>query len=378
MPGQPPPGQQADPQQPGPRQAAPQRLALPGRPDRERGVHRVFIGMAAGVGKTCRALNELRDRLERGEDALIGILETHGRAGTALAAQGLPVFARRAVPGTTDLSELDLEGLLDRRPQVVLIDELAHTNAPGSTHAKRWQDVNALLDAGITVLSTVNVQHLESLNDTVARLTGVRVRERIPDTVLREATELILVDLTPHDLRARLRAGQVYSPDRAELALTNFFTSPNLTALREIALRQVASVVEHAPQAASGAREVVIVAVTATEGAARLIRRGGQLAARLHAPLHVVTVRGVRISAPESRLLDTYRALTGALGGQFDVIGPADVATALIAHANQVQATQIVMGESRRSRWSGWWRGDIIHRVLSGTRDVDVHIISRD
>lgn len=363
---------------------SPQRLTLPGQPDGPavtRGVHKVFIGMAAGVGKTYRALGELRERLDRGEDVLIGVLETHGRAGTIRAAAGLPVFPRRVLPyGETELTELDVDGLLARRPAVVLVDELAHTNAPGSERQKRWQDVEALLAAGISVLSTVNVQHLESLNDTVARLTGVRVRERVPDAVLRAATELVLVDLTPHDLRARLKAGHVYGPEKIDQALGHFFTAPNLTALREIALRQVASVVEQAaPQGSPGVQEVVVVAIAAEESAARLIRRGGQLAARLHAALHVVTIRGPRITPEGARLLDTYRALTVALGGQFEVLGgEAGVAGALIAYVQLSRATQVVMGETSRSRWAEVWRGDIIKRVLRGTRNVDVHVISRD
>ncbi|MDV6375729.1 sensor histidine kinase KdpD [Deinococcus arenicola] len=364
---------------------SPQRLTLPSQMDGpaapQRGVHKVFIGMAAGVGKTYRALGELRERLDRGEDALIGAVETHGREGTIRAAEGLPLFPRRVMTyGGTELTELDVDGLLARRPEVVLVDELAHTNAPGSERQKRWQDVDVLLAAGINVLSTVNVQHLESLNDTVARLTGVRVRERIPDAVLHEATELVLVDLTPHDLRARLKAGHVYGPEKIDQALGNFFTSPNLTALREIALRQVASVVEQgAPPGSPGVQEIVVVAIAAEESAGRLIRRGGQLAARLHAALHVVTIRGPRITPEQSRLLDTYRALTVALGGQFEVLdGAAGVAAALIGYVQLSRATQVVMGETSRSRWAELWRGDIIKQVLSGTRNVDVHVISRD
>jgi len=366
-------------------QRSPQRLTLPSQPDGfavpVRGVHKVFIGMAAGVGKTYRALSELRERLGRGEDVLIGVVETHGRPETLRAAEGLPLFPRRVIlHGGTELTELDVPGLLARRPEVVLVDELAHTNAPGSERQKRWQDVEELLAAGITVLSTVNVQHLESLNDTVARLTGVRVRERIPDAVLSEATELVLVDLTPHDLRARMKAGHVYGPEKIDQALGNFFTSPNLTALREIALRQVASVVEQAaPLGGPGVHEVVVVAIAAEESAGRLIRRGGQLAARLHAALHVVTIRGPRITADQSRLLDTYRALTAALGGEFEVLdGEGGVAAALIGYIGRSRATQVVMGETSRSRWAELWHGDIIKRVLSGTRNVDVHVISRD
>ncbi|TSA87786.1 sensor histidine kinase KdpD [Deinococcus detaillensis] len=368
-----------------PSERSPQRLTLPGQSGGSagpvRGVHKVFIGMAAGVGKTYRALSELRERVAKGEDALIGIVETHGRPETIRAAEGLPLFPRRVILyGGTELTELDVPGLLARRPEVVLVDELAHTNAPGSERQKRWQDVEVLLAAGITVLSTVNVQHLESLNDTVARLTGVRVRERIPDAVLSEATELVLVDLTPHDLRARMKAGHVYGPEKVDQALGNFFTSPNLMALREIALRQVASVVEQAaPTGSPGVHEIVVVAIAAEESAGRLIRRGGQLAARLHGALHVVTIRGPRVTSDQSRLLDAYRTLTVALGGQFEVLdGESGVAAALIGYVGRSRATQVVMGETSRSRWAELWRGDLIKQVLRSTRDVDVHIISRD
>lgn len=356
---------------------------MPGTARPVRGRHRVFVGMAAGVGKTTRALSELRDRLERGEDALIGVLETHGRAFTQAAAEGLPVFPRlEVVRGGVTLGELDVAGLIARRPDVVLVDELAHSNAPGSAREKRWMDVEALLDAGVNVLSTVNVQHLESLHDTVARLTGVRVRERIPDAVLRGADELVLVDLTPADLRERVRSGAVYGAERAEHALTNFFTLPNLTALRELALRQVAHVVEQGAAGLGsglGVQERVVVAVAAEETGARLIRRGGQLAQRLHADLQVVTVRAERISAERARLLDTFRAVTVALGGEFIVLDPAGgVAATLIRHVQAAQATHVVLGESSRSRWEEFLRGDIIRSVLRQTRNVDVYVITRE
>lgn len=361
----------------------PMRLSLPGRAGegRPRGHHKVFVGMAAGVGKTYRALGELRERLERGEDALIGVLETHGRQGTLRAAEGLPVFPRRQVQhGGVTLGELDVDGLLERRPFVVLVDELAHTNAPGSLRGKRWEDVEALLDAGIHVLSTVNVQHLESLNDTVARLTGVRVRERIPDAALHRADELVLIDLTPADLQARLRAGHVYGPEKVEQALSNFFTAANLTALREIALRQVANVVEmDAPAGEPGVQERVVVAIAAEETGGRLIRRGGQLAERLHGELHVVTVRPPRLSSEQSRLLGTFRAITEALGGEFHVLDPVGgVAATLIRYVQGAHATQVVMGETSRSRLTEFLHGDIIKTVLRETRNVDVYVISRD
>lgn len=346
-----------------------------------RGTHRIFLGMAAGVGKTVRALNDLRDRQAGGADVLIGVLETHGRAGTLAAAAGLPVFPRLELPrGGVVLTEPDIAGLIERRPEIVLMDELAHTNAPGSVRAKRWEDVEALLAAGVDVHSTLNVQHLESLNDMVARLTGVRVRERVPDHVLEDADEVVLVDLPPDDLRRRLRDGLVYAPEKVEQALGNFFTTPNLTALREIALRHVAQTVEaNPPDGQPGAHEVVVVAVAAEGTALRLIRRGGQFAGRLHAELHVVTVGGSRLTQEQSRLLDTCREITQALGGTFEVLAPqGGVGDTLVAYARRVNATQIVLGETSRSRWRELLRGDIIKFVLRETRDVDVHVIGRD
>lgn len=262
----------------------------------------------------------------------------------------------------------------------MLIDELAHTNAPGSRFEKRWQDVEALRDAGIHVLSTMNVQHLESLNDTVARLTGVRVRERVPDHVLHDADELVLIDLPPEDLRARLRAGKIYGPEKVEQSLSNFFTLPNLTALREIALRHVAQAVEmDVPDGQPAAHEVVVVAIAAEDTAARLIRRGGQLAERLHGELHVVTVRSERLTQEQSRLLDVCREITAALGGHFEVLEPGEgMGAALVGYSRRVHATQMVMGETSRSRWAELLRGDIIKYVLRQTRGVDVHVISRD
>ncbi len=370
----------------------PERLQLPGHDEnvqgtgQQRGHHKVYVGMAAGVGKTTRALNDLRDHQEAGEDALIGLLETHGRAGTIAAAAGLPVWPRQMVErGGVQLGELDVAGLLERRPALVLIDELAHTNIPGSASVlagreKRWQDVESLLAAGIDVISTVNVQHLESLNDTVTRLTGVRVRERLPDHVLEAADELVLVDVTPTDLRARLQAGKIYSPDKVDQSLSNFFTSENLTALRELAMRQIANVVEEeAPSGLPGVKERVMVAIAAEEMAARLIRRGGRLAERLNAELMVVSVRPAHLSSGASRFLDTYRALTTALGGTFTMLdAQGGVARALVQHAREQHVTQIVVGESSRSRLEEFLRGNIIAFLLRETRNVDVYVISRD
>ena len=358
----------------------PEHLHLPGKEPSSRGRHKIYVGMAAGVGKTTRALHELRDHLNAGEDALIGLLETHGRAGTLAAAEGLPTFPRREiVRGSVVLGELDVDGLLTRRPALALIDELAHTNASGSVREKRWQDVEVLLQAGIDVISTLNVQHLESLHDTVARLTGVRVRERLPDSVLEQADELVLVDVTPGDLQARLLAGKIYTPDKVDQAISNFFTSANLTALRELALRQIADVVEEVPGGLPGVHERVMVACAPEERAALLIRRAGRMSERLGAELYVVTVRPPSLSSEQARFMDVYRNLSTALGGSYSVLeGGGNVAHLLAAFARDHNITQIVIGESSRSRFQLLLRGDIIGHLLRETRNVDVYVISRD
>src|ERR1700733_3521954 len=217
--------------------AGPRVIAAP-----RRGSHRVFLGMAAGVGKTYRMLQEAQGEAENGRDVVIGYLESHGRVETEAQAHNLEVIPRRRIPyRDTTVEEMDLPAIIDRHPELALIDELAHTNAVGTEHEKRWQDVEDVLAAGIDVFSTVNVQHLESLNDQVADLTGARVRETIPDQVLAAADEVVLIDLTPRALIERLRAGKIYKPDRVEAALNNFFKIENLAALREVALRQVAA-----------------------------------------------------------------------------------------------------------------------------------------
>ena len=281
-----------------------------------RGHHRIYVGAAAGVGKTYRALQEIREQRDAGVDAIIGLLETHGRSETERMAAGLEVFPRRAVDykGVT-LSECDVAGLKARRPALVLIDELAHTNVPGSEHKKRYEDVEELLSSGVSVISTMNVQHLESANDLVARLTGIRVKERVPDRVLLEADEVILVDVTPEVLRARLKAGKIYAHDKVEQALANFFTAENLTVLRELALREVADAVEDAAvEGGSNLKERIAVAVTARSEATRLIRRGARLAHRLDGELYVVHVRSRRLSRGRgegSRRAAAYHRVVG-------------------------------------------------------------------
>jgi two-component system sensor histidine kinase KdpD len=345
-----------------------------------RGHHKIYVGAAAGVGKTYRALQEIRERREAGVDALIGLLETHGREETERMASELEVFPRQRVDykGVT-LTECDLEGLKARRPELVLIDELAHTNVPGSRHKKRYEDVDELLSEGINVISTMNVQHLESANDLVARLTGVRVKERVPDRVLLEADEVILVDVTPEVLRERLKTGKIYSRDKIEQALTHFFTTENLAVLRELALREVADAVEDTTiENGSSIKERIAVAVTARPEATRLIRRGARLAQRLDGEFYVVHVRSRRLSRDEEKALDVQRLITESLNGEFVQLTAPVVPSALIQFVRERRITQIVMGSSLRSRWLEFLKGSVINRVLRATQGVDVYVIGQE
>jgi len=346
-----------------------------------RGRHKIYVGAAAGVGKTYWALQELRERLEAGVDAVVGYLETHGRADTARMAEGLPIFPRKQLEykGVV-LPEMDLEGLLARRPALVLVDELAHTNVPGCKNVKRYQDVEELLQAGISVISTMNIQHLESLNDLVARLTGVRVKERVPDRVLLEADEVILVDVTPEVLQERLRAGKIYPKAKIEQALANFFTAENLAVLRELALRSVADKVEEdasAGESSPAIKERIAVAVTPSPKDALLIRRGARMAQRMRGELHVVHVRNRRLSREEERVLDSHRIITESLEGRFHSLEGRDVAQALADFAKEYGITQLVLGENSNPTWRDFFRISIIQRLIYLTHDIDIHIMDR-
>lgn len=345
-----------------------------------RGHHKLYVGMAAGVGKTYRALQEIRELRERGVDALIGIVETHGRKETEVMAEGLPLFPRLIINYKgVELTELDVDGLLERKPDVVLVDELAHTNMPGSKNKKRFEDVEVLLDAGINVISTMNVQHIESANDLVVRLTGVRVRERVPDRVLREADQVILVDVTPELLRERLQAGKIYTQDKIEQSLNNFFTAENLGVLRELALRLVADTVEEVLKETdtNSLKECIAIAITPTPNATRLIRRGARLAQRLKGDFYVVYVKDRSLTREQERALDTHRIITESLEGRFIRLESNDPAEALIQFIEERHITQIIMGASLRSRWQEFIKGSIINRVLKQTRGVDVYVIGR-
>jgi two-component system sensor histidine kinase KdpD len=341
------------------------------------------------VGKTFAMLNEGRRRAARGTDVVVGFVETHGRPATAAQLADLELLPRKVMSyrGTT-MEELDLDALLARNPDVALIDELAHTNVPGSRHEKRWEDVDAILDAGIDVISTVNIQHLESVNDVVETITGVRQRETIPDWVVRRADQVELVDMTPEALRRRMAHGNIYSPDKVDAALSNYFRVGNLSALREIALLWVADKVDDALQqymeehGIAGhweTRERVVVAVTGAPSGEHLIRRAARMAQRSHGELIGVHIRsGEGVAGRPSESLVAHQRLLADLGGDYHEVVSDQVAEGLASFAKSVNATQMVLGSSRRSRWAELLQGSVINKAIRFAGDIDVHVISHD
>jgi two-component system, OmpR family, sensor histidine kinase KdpD len=359
-----------------------------------RGHYTIYLGMAAGVGKTYRMLQEGHAQLEAGRDVVIGLLETHGRADTQALAEGLPLVLRRRVTyRDTDLEDMDLPAILRRRPEVCLIDELAHTNAPGLEHEKRYEDIEDILDAGIDVLSTLNVQHLESLNDQVAEISGARVRETVPDSVLGRADEVVLIDLSPEALLARLRAGKVYKPERIDAALNGFFRIENLAALREIALRQVAEEVESKRLVTEvvGTREDTIAAdmskavgerllalVEPYPGSQRLVRRAWRSSQRLGAQLDLLWVAppGSEANADQERQLAAMRQLASVLGATLIVEPGDDVAETVAQVAHDRGTTYILMGRSRPARGLARLRVPLPQRLMEALPGVDVRIVA--
>jgi two-component system, OmpR family, sensor histidine kinase KdpD len=345
------------------------------------GHHKVFLGMAAGVGKTFRMLQEGRAEAERGRDVVIGYLEPHGREETEAQADGLPVLPRRRVTyRDTPFEEMDLPGVLERRPELALIDELAHTNAPGLEHGKRYEDIADVLGAGIDVFSTVNVQHLESLNDQVAELTGVRVRETFPDSVLSQADEVVLVDLTPPALIARLRAGKIYPPARVPGALNGFFRVENLEALREVALRQVAedvdlkrrrAVVE--PQAVG---ERLLALITPQASSQRIVRRAWRSAQRLGGELDVLIVLAREPSEAEREQIEAFHRLGSLLGVEVIVEEGDDLAAVAARVAGERGSTYVLIGTPAPRRGLGRLREPLTERLLRALPGIDVRIVA--
>jgi len=360
-----------------------------------RGTHRVFLGMAAGVGKTYRMLQEGHSEAENGRDVVIGYLEAHGRRETEELARDLEFVPRRRVTyRDTPAEEMDLQAVLARAPELCLIDELAHTNVAGVEHAKRWEDVETVLDAGIDVFSTVNVQHLESLNDQVAELTGTRVRETIPDSVLGQADEVVLIDITPEALIERLRAGKIYRADRIETALNNFFRIENLAALREVSLRQVAEEVEAkrlvhsgpqredrlaqtaAPQAVG---ERLLALITLSPQSQRVVRRAWRSAQRLGAELDLLWIvkPGTLAREEASSELASVRRLASVLGAHVLVEEGEEMVDVVTRVAHERGTTYILMGTPpARSAWQRLTKPALLFQILRALPGVDVRIVA--
>ena len=363
------------------------------REERRSGRLKIFVGAAPGVGKTYEMLQQARARKQDGYDILVGVVETHGRKETQALLDGLEVVPRKRLEYKGQwLEEMDLDAIIARHPQIALVDELAHANAPGTRHPKRYLDIEELLNRGIDVYSTVNIQHIESLNDVVAQITHVRVRETVPDSVFDRADAIELVDLTPDDLIERLKEGKVYVPKQAERALEHYFSPGNLTALRELALRRTAERVDeqllthmqaHAIPGPWAAGERVLVCVSEDPRAAGLVRYAKRLADRLHAPftaLCVETRRNLQWGEEErDRVADTLR-LAEALGGEAITIpsGGRSIADDVIRFAQANNVTQIIIGKSARSRWFEILHGSVVHDLVRRSGNISVHVIAGD
>jgi len=355
----------------------------------ERARLKIFVGAAPGVGKTYAMLQAAQQRRREGADVVVGVVETHGRAETAALLDGLEVIPRRRIDYRGQvLEEMDLDAILARRPQLAIVDELAHTNAPGSRHPKRVGDVEELLAAGIDVYTTVNIQHLESLNDVVAQITGVRVRETIPDAVLDRADEVKLIDLSPEELLQRLREGKVYMPAQAERAIRHYFTPSNLTALRELALRETAEHVDDQMRAYMRAlgvegpwpvAERIMVAVSGGPLSQHLVRAARRTAERRNAPWLAVFVETPafheRPDAERERVAAVLR-LAEQLGGEATTIPGTDVADALVGYARERNVTELVLGKPRRSWWRERWAGSLVAKVIRESRTIEVRVIA--
>ena len=364
---------------------------------------KVYLGMAAGVGKTVAMLREAKRLRAEGIDVLCGVVETHGRAETIAELQGVEVVPRRTIQYKgVPIEEMDVDAIVARKPDLVLVDELAHTNVPGSRHEKRYQDVDALLDLGVSVIGTLNVQHLESLHDVVLRETDVDVRERVPDRFLHRADEIVVVDLPPDELRERLRDGKIYPPEKVERALGGFFRMDNLTALRQLALREVANAVESRARAKvqasrpheNGERAPEIRGVVDTErvlvcmssqpsATRRLLRRGARLAGGLNSVWFVVYVRTQsetpeRIDTPALRSLADNISLAKELGAHVVRLEGNDVADALARFARERKITHAIFGRTRLPAWRERLRGSIIDRFMRLVPEVDVVVVGSE
>jgi two-component system sensor histidine kinase KdpD len=355
------------------------------------GRFRIYLGAVAGVGKTCAMLDEGWRRAQRGSDVVVGFVETHGRAHTAELIRDLEVVPRTVVTyrGTT-FEEMNLQAVLARQPEVALVDELAHTNVPGSgEHAKRWEDVLTLLEAGIAVITTVNIQHLESLADAVEKITGIQVRERVPDWVVRRADQIELIDSSPEQLRRRMLHGNIYPTPKVPDALRHFFRTENLVALRELALRFLADETEEDlldylrnahPDAVWDTTERILVAITGAPGIDGVLRRAARIAARVKGDLHAVHVSsGDAVAGQRGENIESVRRLADDLGAAWHDASGDDAAKAIVEIARRLQITQIVLGSERRSRWQELTGATFLRSVLrlAAIDEIDVHVIAR-
>ncbi|CAH2716579.1 hypothetical protein BACCIP111895_03766 [Neobacillus rhizosphaerae] len=354
-----------------------------------RGTLKVYMGAAPGVGKTFTMLREANELKKKGIDIVIGLLETHGRKETFEQIGSLEIIPRKKISykGTT-LEEIDTEVIIKRNPEVVLVDELAHTNVPGSKYHKRFEDVEDILAAGISVISTMNVQHLESLNDSVEQITGVRVRETVPDHILRRADEIELIDISPKALRDRMKEGRIYAVEKVNQALNHFFKTGNLIALRELALREVADDVDERLEAWERKRtlrgpwrqqEVIFVCTNLRPDSERLVRRGFRIAYRLKASWYVSYVKDHPLTAEEKQTLTKIQQLTERLGGIFEMYettGRRNVFRKLVSQMNEKKATQVIIGQSARTRWEEIIKGSVTQRLLWEVRHMDVLVVA--
>jgi two-component system, OmpR family, sensor histidine kinase KdpD len=358
-------------------------------PQKKTGAFKLFLGYAPGVGKTYTMLTEAIRRHSRGQDVVIGVIETHGRKGIAELVGQLETVPRKAIEykGAT-FEEMDVDAILARKPQVALIDELAHTNIEGSKHRKRYEDVFELLDAGIDVLSTMNIQHLESVTPTVQGVTGIQVRETVPDWVLQRVNEVVMIDLTPEALLNRMKRGDVYPQERVGRALGNFFRETNLIALRELALRQVAQAVDQSleqrrevlegDKSAVAIRERIAVCVSSNPAAQYLIARGARMAQAMNAELFVVyTDLGQDESDENQRTLNANIHFAENVGASIHRVSGKSVAEAVARFVNEKHITQVVFGRSATRGWKRYFYLSAIHQFLRDAPAVDVHIVTQ-
>ena len=356
----------------------------------QKGTLKIFLGYAPGVGKTFAMLNEANRRLKYGQDIVIGYVESHGREETNRQIGNLEILPRRKITyNGVDLTELDVEAVLKRHPKTVVIDELAHTNVPGSKNKKRYEDVMKILEHGINVISTLNIQHLESLNDIVFQITNIRVNETLPDKILQQADEVVVVDLTPDALQNRLRRGRIYKPENVPQALKNFFRKGNLNALRELVLRQAAEDVDEdldAYMKQEGIKdnwhtvERLMVCISSSPNAKKLIRRGARIANRYKCEWYVVSVNSTRLffrkdTEEDKKMLHSHMQLAEQLGAETIQLTGRSVSETLAAYANEKHITQIVMGQSCRTKVETFFRGSTINKLIKIVRNVEIHLI---